>query len=127
MSRVASRNTDIELALRSALHRLGLRFRIHVRDLPGTPDIVFTRVKVAIFVDGDFWHGYRFDASSSSLPEYWKLKITRNRQRDRANRRLLRQAGWYVVRVWGHEVKRDISGVAEKVAAIIASRAIMTR
>src|SRR6476469_9829315 len=79
MSSVRTKDTDIEQAVRSALHRRGLRFRKHVRDLPGRPDIVFSRARVAVFVDGDFWHGYDFDTWRGGLSEFWRNKIETNR------------------------------------------------
>lgn len=109
MARVRSYDTKPERVLRSALHRIGLRFRKHVRDLPGRPDAVFVRARVAVFVDGDFWHGYRFPQWSSTLPEYWRTKITRNRLRDRRNFAALRRRGWKVVRVWEHDINRDVA------------------
>src|SRR5262245_25069068 len=85
MSRVRSRDTAPELALRSALHRQGFRFHTHVKDLPGRPDIVLTSARVAVFVDGDFWHGYRFPAWEMTLAPFWRNKIAGNRRRDQRN------------------------------------------
>lgn len=75
MSRVRSRDTKLEKTVRSALHRRGYRFRKHVRDLHGTPDVVFTRWKVVVFIDGDFWNGYRFDEWRGKLSDFWQDKI----------------------------------------------------
>ena len=115
MSRVRNRDTDLERRLRSELHRRGLRFRKHVANLPGTPDIVFRRYRVAIFVDGDFWHGYRFQTWRGSLSAFWRTKIETNRKRDRRNHRILRRMGWTVVRVWQHEIERDVNKCVRKV------------
>lgn len=115
MSRVRSTNTDIERALRSELHRRGLRFRKHVRRLPGSPDIVFGPAKVAVFVDGDFWHGYRFRLWGPKLPQYWQNKIRTNRSRDARNFVALRRAGWKVLKIWGHSIKTDLIGSADRV------------
>lgn len=82
MSKVRSKDTSPERAVRSALHRLGYRFRKHVKDLPGKPDIVFTRRKVAVFVDGDFWHGFGFESWGGKLSPKWRSKIERNMARD---------------------------------------------
>jgi DNA mismatch endonuclease, patch repair protein len=106
MSRIRSKNTKAEVLLRSLLHRRGLRFRIHARWLPGTPDIVFTRQRIAVFVDGDFWHGYKFEEWKGKLQPYWSEKITRNRLRDEAYTTALRERGWTVVRIWEHEMKQ---------------------
>jgi len=119
MARVRSYDTKPERVLRSALHRAGLRFRKHVRDLPGRPDAVFARARVAVFVDGDFWHGYRFPQWSSTLPEYWRAKITRNRARDRRNFAALRRRGWKVVRVWEHDIDRDVARCVLRVSQAV--------
>lgn len=121
MARVRSRNTAPELEVRSALHRRGLRFRIHA-PLPGHPDIAFPASRVAVFVDGDFWHGYRFAAWRARLPVYWREKIEANRRRDRRCRRALRRMGWTVVRVWGHEVGDLDTALARVQRAVAAGR-----
>lgn len=108
MSRVPSKNSLPELAVRKALHARGLRFRLHRHDLPGTPDIVFSRQKIAIFVHGCFWHGHD-GCSKSRLPatrqEYWSIKINRNRERDAENLISLSNLGWQSEVIWGCEVK----------------------
>lgn len=108
MSKVKGTDTSIEKMVRSALHRKGLRFRKHVKGLPGKPDIVFTAKKIVIFVDGDFWHGYNFELWSHKLTEFWYIKIRDNIARDRKNERLLEELGWTVLRVWQHELKGDL-------------------
>jgi DNA mismatch endonuclease (patch repair protein) len=115
MSRVKGRDTGLERVVRSALHRTGLRFRKHVRDLPGRPDIVFPGVKLAVFLDGDFWHGYRFPLWKRTLPAFWRRKISRNRERDQQNFRRLRRSGWQVLRLWQHEVRRDHRLAVERI------------
>lgn len=115
MSRVRNRDTDLERLVRSELHKRGYRFRKHVKELPGTPDIVFPRAKVAVFVDGDFWHGYRFPAWRYTIKEFWQNKIQINRDRDRRNFRRLRSMGWGVIRVWKHEIKHNPDGVISKI------------
>lgn len=122
MSKVKSKDTKPELAVRSALHRQGLRFRKHVRSLPGCPDIVFVSARVAVFVDGDFWHGYRFPAWRHKLAPYWQEKIERNRRRDQRNFRRLRAAGWVVVRLWEHDVTRDLEACISRVASVVAHK-----
>jgi len=108
MSRVRTRNTDIERALRSALHRRGFRFRKHVKALPGCPDLVFVSQRAVVFIDGDFWHGYRYPTWAESLSPFWRRKIEINRRRDQRNFRRLRHRGWKVIRIWQHEVERDL-------------------
>ncbi len=115
MSRVKTRDTDIERLVRSELHRKGLRFRKHCKHLPGKPDIVFTTSKVAVFIDGDFWHGYRFPLWADDMAPFWREKISCNRERDRRNFRKLRAMGWRVLRLWQHEVERDLQNCVERI------------
>ena len=122
MSRVRSRDTGIEMAVRRAVHARGLRYRTHVRSLPGTPDLVFAGPKVAVFVDGDFWHGWRFPAWRHTLSPYWVEKIAANRRRDRRNFARLRRRGWLVLRVWGHEVFADAEKVADRIENAVRAR-----
>lgn len=119
MSRVRGKDTSLEIAVRSALHRRGLRFRKNVSALPGRPDVVFPRYKVAVFIDGDFWHGYRLHYWADKLSPQWREKIEQTRRRDRANRTALRRMGWTVVRVWGHEVKRDLAACTDKISRAV--------
>ncbi len=111
MSRVAGKNTDIELAVFALLRAKGLRFRKHAKNLPGRPDAVISSHKIAIFVDGDFWHGYRFPLWEREIPAFWRSKIAKNRARDQVNFAALRRRGWKVVRIWGHQVKSDSQSV----------------
>ena len=119
MSRVKGKDTGLEISVRSALHRRGLRFRKHVKDLPGKPDIVFNRLKVAVFVDGDFWHGYRFPTWEYKLSEFWRKKISQTRKRDVKNHRKLREMGWTVIRLWQHELKRNFAGSVNRILSAI--------
>jgi len=115
MSRVRNRDTDLECVVRSALHKRGLRFRKHARGLPGTPDVAFPRQKVAVFIDGDFWHGYRFPQWKHTQSEFWQTKIETNRARDKRNHARLRRMGWRVIRLWQHEIEQDLGRCLEKV------------
>ena len=128
----ANRATDTspEIRVRSAVHALGLRFRKHRAPLSGLrcrADLVFPRERVAVFVDGCFWHGC---AQHGRLPKtnrsYWRPKIGRNVARDRRNNQALAQAGWVVIRAWEHEAAGD---VAQRVAEVVAGRrgAVLTR
>lgn len=122
MSAVRSRDTKPELSLRSELHRRGLRFRKNDPRLLGKPDIVFKGPKVAVFVDGDFFHGHAwksrgyasFDAQfvGISNADYWRTKIVRNMKRDEQVTRALRREGWIVIRVLASDVLRDVRGAA---------------
>lgn len=107
------------MALRSALHRRGFRFRKHVKGLPGTPDIVFTRAKVAVFVDGGFWHGHDFEVWKHKLKPFWKAKIERNIERDRGNDEELRVMGWQVLRIWQHEIEKDLEAMITRIATTV--------
>ena len=102
MSGIRGRNTKPEILLRSALHRRGYRFRLHVRDLPGKPDIVFPGRRAVIFVHGCFWHGHDCPLFKwpQTRPEFWKQKILRNRQNDEKAVAGLQAAGWRVGIVW---------------------------
>lgn len=108
MARIKSKDTSPEKRLRSALFKLGLRFRVHAKNLPGTPDIVFARQKVAVFVDGGFWHGYGFEETRETMSEYWRTKIARNMERDNEITRQLVAMGWMVLRFWDHEINKDL-------------------
>jgi DNA mismatch endonuclease, patch repair protein len=119
-----SRDTKPELALRRALHREGLRFHVHRRIEPTRTyaDIVFPRRRIAVFVDGCFWHGCpRHYRPSTKNAAYWSAKIIRNVTRDRANDVLLKERGWTVVRVWEHE---PIDEAVERIAALVRSAAL---
>lgn len=102
MSRVRSKDTSPELTVRRLLHSLGFRFRLHRRDLPGTPDIVLPRHRLAVFVHGCFWHGH--DCPMFRMPatrtEFWRTKIDVNRRRDAAARSRLLSIGWRTLCVW---------------------------
>lgn len=108
MSRVKSKNTSPEVRVRRAAHALGLRFRLHRRDIPGIPDIVFKKYKVAIFVHGCFWHRHK-RCKKSTMPktrtEFWKNKFRHNVQRDRRVARALHELGWNVQVIWECETK----------------------
>ena len=119
MSRIKGKDTGLEMRVRSALHRRGLRFRKHVKDLPGKPDVVFRKARVAVFVDGDFWHGYRFPSWEDKVSDFWKKKISKNRERDAANHRKLRQMEWTVIRLWQHEVEEDFDACIDRILAAV--------
>ncbi len=131
MSAVRGRDTEPERLLRSALHRCGLRFRLEGKALPGRPDIVFRRVRVAVFVDGDFWHGggwkargfESFEAQFTSVrAPFWLEKIRGNVERDMRVNEQLRELGWKVVRVWESDVRKSPDQCAAKVLRVIKNR-----
>ena len=115
MSNVKLRDGSLEVVIRSELHKRGYRFRKHVKTLPGTPDAVFPREKIAVFIDGDFWHGYRLPAWEHKLNDFWKQKIRTNRERDLRNFTKLRRMGWQVIRVWQHEILDDPSKCIDRI------------
>lgn len=108
MSRVSGKNTKPEIAVRSLLHSLGFRFRLHRKDLPGKPDIVLPKYGKIIFVHGCFWHGHA-GCSRSQRPttneEFWRDKLDKNIARDEATVNALKELGWDVLTVWACEVK----------------------
>ena len=108
MSRVSGKNTKPEIAVRSLLHKLGYRFRLHRKDLPGKPDITLPKYKKVIFVHGCFWHGH-LDCPRSKRPatnqKFWSEKLDKNIERDKVNVNALSQLGWEVLTVWSCEVK----------------------
>lgn len=109
MRAVKGRNTTPELKVRRLTHRLGYRFRLYRKDLPGTPDLVFPRLHKALFVHGCFWHGHEC-ARGTRMPrtnvEYWRTKIRRNGLRDATNIAALKTKGWRAAVVWECELKR---------------------
>jgi DNA mismatch endonuclease, patch repair protein len=127
MSCVRSKNTTPELKIRRLVHGRGLRYRIHVDRLSGRPDLAFIRAKVAVFIDGDFWHGWRFPRWREKMGDYWRAKIDRNRRRDTENFRKLRSQGWLVIRIWEHEIKRDARGCVDRVEAAVRKRFVDVR
>lgn len=102
MSGIRGRDTKPELLLRKALHHLGFRYRLHVKDLPGKPDIVLPRFHAVIFVHGCFWHGHncRYFKWPSTRPEFWRNKVSTNSANDARSTGLLRASGWRVATVW---------------------------
>ncbi|WP_208446852.1 very short patch repair endonuclease [Streptomyces sp. SUK 48] len=125
MSRQKSRNTQVEIALRRALHAAGLRYRVHRRPLKGVrreADVVFGPTKVAVFVDGCFWHGCPVHATwPKNNSDFWRTKIETNRRRDRDTDQRLISAGWLPVRVWEHE--DPVVAAARVLALVLARRA----
>lgn len=120
MSRIRGRNTKVELAVRKELHRRGYRFRVNAAWLTGKPDVVFTKIRLAIFIDGDFWHGWKFEHWSDKLAPYWREKIAGNKARDRRHTTLLRSEGWTVMRFWEHDVEKNLQRCIERIESKVA-------
>ncbi|MEQ1716376.1 MAG: very short patch repair endonuclease [Hyphomicrobium sp.] len=122
MARIKGRDTGPELLLAAKLQLNGCVWEGHARDLPGRPDFVFREQKLVVFVEGDFWHGWRFPQWRDKLSEKWEAKIAGNRQRDTSNHRRLRRAGWKVVRIWEHQLERDSEQCTERVMDVLTDR-----
>ncbi len=127
MSRIHGFDTAPEMLVRKQLHALGLRYRCNVQTLPGRPDIVFTAARLMVFIDGDFWHGYRFPSWKNRLPPYWISKIEKNRARDTRNHRRLRRAGWRLVRIWEHQVVTDLDSCIARILLSLKSETPTTK
>jgi DNA mismatch endonuclease (patch repair protein) len=121
MSCVRQRDTDLEMLVSSELARHGIRFKKHLKTLPGRPDLVLTDERVAVFVDGDFWHGYRLPAWEHRLQPFWREKLWKNRKRDQSNFRKLRRLGWRVIRLWQHDLKRNFEGSMRRITSRLLS------
>lgn len=119
MSSIRSKNTKVEMLLRKELWRCGHRYRLYAK-LPGKPDLIFKSRKVAVFVDGDFWHGYHFKKLLPKLKnKFWVDKIKRNMGRDKEVNKELKAMDWKVLRIWEHELRRNIDTCTMKVENIL--------
>lgn len=123
MSRIRGKDTKPEIIVRSLLHKIGYRFRLHRKDLPGKPDIVLPKYKTVIFVHGCFWHrhrGCRFAYTPKSRKKFWKKKFEQNIERDKQVKKELRKAGWNVLIVWECEI-RDPTSLTERLTETLAT------
>ena len=121
MSRIGPRDTKPELIVRSIVHRMGFRFRLHRRDLPGKPDIVLPGRRLAVLVHGCFWHGHdcaRGSRAPKQNRDYWVAKVAGNRARDVANREALAALGWRVETIWECELK-DAAALSDRLAILL--------
>ena len=122
MSRIRGKDTQPELVVRRLAHAMGYRFRLHRRDLPGSPDLVFPGRRKVIFVHGCFWHGH--ECRKAHLPrtrtDYWAAKIQRNRERDVASLDALRATGWEVLVIWECEIK-DRGALGSRIRAFLGN------
>ena len=116
MSSIPSKNTEPELILRKALWKDNLRYRVNYKKLPGKPDIVFTKRRVVVFCDGDFWHGHNWairglsslDEELAGYSDFWRTKILRNIERDAEVNQRLKEQGWTVVRLWESDIRANL-------------------
>jgi len=116
MSRIRSGNTKPEMVVRSLLHQMGYRFRLHRKDLPGKPDIVLPKYKTVIFVHGCFWHrheGCKYAYNTKSRVKFWQKKFKENIERDKKNQKELSDSGWNIILIWECETK-NIEMLAER-------------
>ena len=125
MSKIKGKDTSIELILRHALYQAGYRYRVNGKDLSGHPDIVFKREKIAIFCDGDFFHGYDFNKIDKELKtnkEYWEKKILTNQKRDRKEDQELVEKGYLVLHFWEHEIRENLGMVVSTIEEALYQR-----
>ena len=122
MSRIRSKNTKPEMALRTALFKAGYRYRLHAKHLPGKPDLVLPKYKTVIFVHGCFWHLHE-NCRDGRLPksklEYWEPKLNRNVERDNIHQNALLSLGWKVIVVWECEIKKNLELVVNSINSIL--------
>lgn len=127
MSRIKSKDTSIEVALRKALWQGGIRYRKNYTKLPGTPDIAITKHRIAVFCDGDFWHGKDWETKKPKFKTnraYWIEKIERNMSRDSETDKSLAWQGWTVIRFWGSDIEKDVAGCVEDIKNVILENSI---
>jgi DNA mismatch endonuclease (patch repair protein) len=126
MSRIGPRDTAPELAVRRMAHGMGFRFRVHQKQLPGCPDVVFSRLRLAVFVNGCFWHRHRGCANATmpkTRPEFWKKKFELNVRRDRRSCRELRKLGWRTLVIW--ECQTEKPERLQKLLTIALSKTVV--
>jgi len=119
MARNTGTNTSPERRIDALLAAAGVPYTRHDKTLPRRPDFVFATDWVAVFVDGDFWHGWRFPVWRHRLSEFWRTKIAATRERDRRTHRRLRRAGWRVVRIWEHQVETDSAECVQRISTAV--------
>jgi DNA mismatch endonuclease (patch repair protein) len=126
MSKIRAKHSVPELLLRRALWAKNLRFRIHRKDLPGKPDLVIDKYKLAIFVDGDFWHGYEWKTRKPKTNQnFWIPKIERNMQRDQFANESLQHMGYTVMRFWEHEVRTNLKACVNQVMLYVEAARVL--
>lgn len=127
MQHIKCKDTSIELTLRHALWKAGYRYRVNYKALPGTPDIVFTKYKIAVFCDSEFFHGKEWEKLKNKLKnshnsEFWIEKISKNIIRDRKNDALLEAKGWSVLHFWGKDILKDTDKCVEIIGKLILEK-----
>lgn len=125
MRQVKNKDSDIEICLRKELWQRGIRYRKNVRRVYGNPDIAFIGLKVAVFCDSEFWHGYNWDERKKdfkSNQDFWIPKIERNIERDKEVNEKLKSEGWLVLRFWGKEIKKETKKCADRIENALKER-----
>lgn len=130
MSAIPSKNTEPELMLRKALWKENLRYRVNYKKLPGKPDIAFTKYHVAVFCDGDYWHGHNWairglgslEDELADYTEFWRSKILRNIERDEEVNQELKSQGWVVIRLWESDIRSNLAGCVETIKDALSGR-----
>ncbi len=125
MQAIRGKDTSIEIMLRKELWDRGIRYRKNCKDIIGKPDIVFKGKKVAVFCDSEFWHGYDWENRKDSIGtnrDFWINKIERNIQRDNEVNESLKKDGWIVLRFWGKQIKKNVSGCADQIESALSTR-----
>ena len=125
MRRVKNKDSDIELLLRKELWQRGIRYRKNVRKIYGNPDIVFIGLKIAVFCDSEFWHGYNWEERKKDFKsnrDFWIPKIERNIERDKEVNEKLKADGWIVIRFWGKEIKKETKKCADIIENALKER-----
>ena len=125
MKQVKSKDSKIEQLLRKELWSRGIRYRKNVRKVFGNPDITFIGLKIAVFCDSEFWHGYDWENRKNDFKsnrDFWIPKIERNMERDKEVNEHLQSEGWIVLRFWGNEIKKNAQGCADKIETAIKER-----
>jgi DNA mismatch endonuclease (patch repair protein) len=122
MSQIRSKNTGIEIMVFKFLRSHKIYFQKHYDKIKGRPDIAVPSKKIAVFIDGDFWHGWKFNRRKERLPEYWRVKITNNMLRDARRRRSLRKNGWKILRVWEHDLEKNFKSTCTKLCKFLEQK-----
>ena len=125
MLNIKSNNTSIEISLCKALWHEGIRYRKNIKTLPGKPDIAITKYKIAVFCDGELWHGKDWETRKETIKtnrDYWIPKIERNMTRDNKNKKELENMGWVVLRFWGKEIKKNLTDCVNEIKKTIHER-----
>jgi DNA mismatch endonuclease, patch repair protein len=124
MKKIRSSGTKPEVTLGKALWKKGYRYRKHYKKLPGKPDFVFVRYKIAIFIDGEFWHGFNWEEKKSKIKanrDYWIPKIEKNIKRDQQNNKLIKKMSWKVLRFWEKQITTDLDRCIKKIERTLQS------